>query len=224
MSARINIEASNREGTGKGIARALRRGGRVPAVIYGDNQEPVIISIETKEVTKEYQKGHLFTTVCDMEIDGKKHVVLARDAHLHPVKDTIMHVDFLRVTKKTKIPVNVSVTFLNEGDAPGIKAGGILSVVRHEVEVFCSALEIPDLIEADLAELEIGDSIKSTDIKLPSGVEFTINDREFTVASIVAKKAAVVEEEDEEETVAAGDVPATEVSDGDSADEGKSEE
>lgn len=197
MSARIALTGFKREGTGKGTARALRREGKVPAVIYGDQKAPVTISLDENEIKKEYFKGHFMTSLSEVKIDGDTHLVLARDVQTHPVKDNVEHVDFLRVTSKTRIPVNIQVHFINEETCPGLKAGGILSVARYEVEVLCSALAIPDSIEIDLAEVQLNDSIKSSVIKLPQGVEFTINDREFTIASIVEPKAAVIEDEDE---------------------------
>tara|TARA_Y100001001_G_scaffold159414_1_gene180336 strand:+ start:1371 stop:2054 length:684 start_codon:yes stop_codon:yes gene_type:complete len=201
MAQRLSMQASLREGTGKGTARALRREGLVPAVIYGDNKAPVTITLEQRDLRREYYKGHLFTTLTELEIDGDKHLVLARDAQVHPLKDNVEHVDFLRVTKKTKIPVYVPVKFINEAAAPGL-ANGILNVTRYEVEVYCSALSIPEEIELDLTGADIGDVIKSSNMTLPEGVTFTI-DREFTVATIVEPKAPVAD--DEEEAAAEGE-------------------
>lgn len=197
MSAKnIALEGSKRESTGKGAARALRREGKVPAVIYGDQKDPVTIILDGNEVKKEYFKGGFFTTLCDVKIEGDKHLVLARDVQTHPVSDAIEHIDFLRVTKKTRIPVDIPVNFINEEESPGLRDIGVLSVVRYTVEILCSALEIPENVEADLAGLEIGDSVKSTDIKLPSGAEFVISDRDFAIASIIEPKAPPVEEEE----------------------------
>ncbi|HCK32320.1 MAG: 50S ribosomal protein L25/general stress protein Ctc [Micavibrio sp.] len=227
MSTRYTLKASERKGTGKGTARALRREGSVPAVIYGDNKEPVTICLDGNELTKEYMRGHLFTTVCELDLDGKKELVLARDAQLHPVKDNILHVDYLRVTKKTRIPVNVPVRFVNEETCPGLSDGGILAVARYDVEVYCSALEIPEAIEIDLAETQIHDTIKSSSIKLPSGVSFTI-DRDFTIASIAEPKAAPVEDEEvaegEEGGAAEGEASDEAAEGGDAAEEEKTEE
>ena len=228
MSTRYTLKASERKGTGKGTARALRREGSVPAVIYGDNKEPVTICLDGNELTKEYMRGQLFTTVCELEVDGKKELVLARDAQLHPVKDNILHVDYLRVTKKTRIPVNVPVRFVNEETCPGLSDGGILAVARYDVEVYCSALEIPEAIEIDLSEVQMHDSIKSSSVKLPSGVSFTIDDRDFTIASIAEPKAAPVEDEEvaegEEGGAAEGEASDEAAEGGDAAEEEKTEE
>lgn len=195
MAQRLSIPASLREGTGKGTARALRREGLVPAVIYGDNKAPVTITLEQRDVRREYYKGHFFTTLTELDINGETHLVLARDTQVHPLKDNIEHVDFLRVSKKTKIPVNIPVKFINEAMAPGLDEG-ILNVTRYEVEVYCSALAIPEEVEVDLTGADIGDVIKSSNITLPDGVTFTI-DREFTIATIVEPKAPPVEDEEE---------------------------
>ncbi|MAS86753.1 MAG: 50S ribosomal protein L25/general stress protein Ctc [Micavibrio sp.] len=220
MTAHIALDAAKREGTGKGIARALRRNGKVPAVIYGNKETPVSISLDANEVTKQLHKGHFFTSLCDIKIDSKNNLVLARDVQLHPVTDVVEHVDFLRVTEKTRIPVNIAVHFLNEDKSEGLEAGGVLSVARYEVEVMCAALNIPESIEIDLAGTKIGDVIKSDAVNLPKGVEFTISDRDFTIASIVEPKQAIVE--DDEDEVAADEVEATEQS-GDESSEGSSE-
>jgi large subunit ribosomal protein L25 len=198
MTAHIALEAAKREGTGKGIARALRRNGKVPAVIYGNKESPVSISLDMNEITKQLHKGHFFTSLCDVKIDSKNNLVLARDVQLHPVTDAVEHVDFLRVTEKTRIPVNIPVHFLNEEKSKGLDQGGVLSVARYEVEVMCAALNIPESIEIDLAGTEIGDVIKSDSVTLPKGVDFTISDRAFTIASIAEPKKAVVEEDEDE--------------------------
>lgn len=224
MSTRYTLKASERKGTGKGTARALRREGSVPAVIYGDNKEPVTICLDGNELTKEYMRGQLFTTVCELDVDGKKELVLARDAQLHPVKDNILHVDYLRVTKKTRIPVDIPVRFINEETCPGLEDGGILAVARYDVEVYCSALEIPEAIEIDLSEVQMHDSIKSSSVKLPSGVSFTIDDRDFTIASIVEPKAAPVEEEEEVAEGEEGEVAEGEEGETAEGEEGDSEE
>ena len=189
----IKLSAAQREKAGKGVARALRRENRVPAVIYGDGKEPVSISLTAKDVNLEYRKGHMFTSLTDLDVGGAKHLVLARDVQLDPVNDFVLHVDFLRVTPKTKIAVKVPVHFINEEECPAISAGGVLNIVRHEVELFCAATDIPESIEADLKGLEIGDAVKISDIKLPQGAKPTITDRDFTIATLVAPK--VVEEE-----------------------------
>lgn len=198
MSGNYAFKAEKRDGAGKGIARALRRDGKVPAVIYGDKKEPITIAIPSNDINVQYNKGHMFTTLCDMDVNGEKHVVLARDVQLHPVSDLVVHADFLRVTAKTKIAVNVPVHLINEEKCPGIRAGGVLSIVRFEVELYCSAMDIPDAIEVNLEGKDIGDSIKISDATLPAGVKPVISDRDFTIANISAPKTAAQEEAEAE--------------------------
>lgn len=194
------FEAEERNGTGKGIARAIRRENKVPAVIYGDNKEPVTITLPAKEVGLEYRKGQMFTTLCDLNVGKDKHLVLARDIQLHPVTDAVLHVDFLRVTKKTMIAVNVPVTFINEEASPGMEHKGVLNVVRHTVELYCSAVAIPEQIEVDLTGKDFGASINVSDAALPEGTKPVIDDRDFTIATLLAPRIAdEAEDEDAEE-------------------------
>ena len=196
MAKTYAMEAAKRDGAGKGIARALRREGRTPAVIYGDKKEPVLISVDQNTVNVEYNRAGMFTTLCELNVDGDKNLVLARDVQLHPVTDVVEHVDFLRVTDKTKIAVSVPVQFAGEDAAPGLRAGGILNLIRFEVELNCSATKIPDFIEVDISAKEIGDSIRISDATLPAGTSPVIDDRDFAIASIDAPKT--VEEEEAE--------------------------
>lgn len=198
MAEHIKLNAITREKAGKGSARATRRQGYVPAVIYGDNKEPVTIAIEKSEVMKVINSGKLFTSLCDITIDKTKHLTLARDLQLHTVKDLPMHLDFLRVTNKTIISVEIPVTFLNEESSKGLEEGGVLNVVRHSVEVRCPANSIPENIEIDLEGTELGDSIKMSDITLPKGVTPTITDRDFTIATIASPAAMQAEETEED--------------------------
>ena len=184
MSDIISFTAEKRERAGKGVARALRREGLVPAVIYGDNKDPEGISLSRKDFTKLYNTGRLMSTLLDIEVDGKKTRVFTRDLQLHPVRDDIMHADFLRLSKGTKIAVEVQVVFLNEDTCPGLKTGGVLNVVRYSVELNCPADSIPDSIEVDLAEVNMGDSVHISDITLQDGVVPVISDRDFTIATI----------------------------------------
>jgi large subunit ribosomal protein L25 len=195
------IAAEAREKAGKGTARAARRAGRLPAVIYGDKKEPVSITLNDHEVRMHLQRPGFFTSLWDIEVGKDKHRVLARDVQVDPVMDFPIHIDFLRVTDKTKIAVEVPVQFLNEEESPGLKAGGILNVVRYTVELLVSAGNIPDHIEADVSKLELGDALKISDVKLPTGATPVIDDRDFTIATIAAPsalKAAADEEEGEE--------------------------
>jgi large subunit ribosomal protein L25 len=207
MTKHYALSAAKRERAGKGVARALRRENQIPAVIYGDNKAPVSISLPSKETTLEYQKGHMFTTLCDMQVEGAKHLVLVRDVQTHPVTDKIEHIDFLRVNEKTKIHVSVPVHFINHEECKGITMDkGTLNVVRHEIEMVCQAQSIPEEITVDLKGFEIGDAIKISAVKLPEGVTPAITGRDFTIATIIEPKAYV------EETTAAPEsveVPAT---------------
>lgn len=199
MAKTFELSAQERVGTGKGAARAVRREGRIPAVIYGGKDAPVLISLLEKDVVKQYQNGNIFTHICELDVDGKKHKVLSRDVQLHPVTDRPEHADFLRVTDKTRINVSVPVSFVNEEECPGLEAGGILSIVRYEVEILCRAISIPEELVVDLTGYEIGDNIDSTKVPLPDGVEFTISDRDFAIAAIAAPKTAAAEEAEEAE-------------------------
>jgi large subunit ribosomal protein L25 len=199
MAKHIKLNAAARDKAGKGVSRALRLENSIPAVIYGDHKEPVLISLPAKEVNLEYNKGHMFTSVTDLKVGDEKHMVLARDVQVDPVTDFVLHVDYLRVSAKTKIHVKVPLHFINEEESPGLEHKGILNVVRYEVEIVCPATDIPEALEADLAGAEIGDAIKSTAIKLPKGAVFAIQDREFTLATIVEPRRIIDEEEEGEE-------------------------
>lgn len=204
MSNKYAFKADVRDGAGKGAARALRRDQKIPAVIYGDNKAPVTITLPMKEANVEYNKGHMFTTLCDLDVGGEKHLVLARDIQLHPVTDNVLHIDFLRVTPKTKIKVSVPVDLSSYEDSPAIKEKGILNITRHEVEMVCIATSIPDVIEVDASAAEIGDSIKSSNAKLPEGAVFAIDDRDFTIATVTAPRTIIEDEPEEGEEGAEG--------------------
>lgn len=183
MSKHFQLTATKRERAGKGNARATRREGLVPAVIYGDNKPPVMIALQKTPVWKALHSGQFFTHLCDIDLDGQKHLVLARDVQLHPVKDTPDHVDFLRVSEKTTITVEVPVHFINEEKAPAIKAGGVLTIIAHTVEVKCRADQIPEEFVIDLSTMKAGEAIKIEDIKFPAGVKPT-GDADEPVATI----------------------------------------
>lgn len=199
MAQTYKLAGEARERAGKGAARALRRENKVPAVIYGDKKEPVKIALPGKDVNREYYTGHMLSTLCDIDLNGEHHQVLARDVQLDPVKDFVIHVDFLRVTDKTRLVVSVPVNFINEEAAPGIEEGGVLNIVRYEVDLMVRATNIPDHIDADLTGLNIGDALKVSDIDLPDGATPAITDRDFTIATIAAPRALVEEEPEEEE-------------------------
>jgi large subunit ribosomal protein L25 len=191
------LKAEARERVGKGSARELRRNGLIPAVIYGDKQPPVSITLNTNDVTKRIHAGGFMTTIVTIDIGGKKVKVLPKDYHLDPVRDFTMHVDFLRVTGNTQVTVEIPVHFINEDKSPGIKVGGVVNIVRHEVEVHCPADSIPAAFTVDLTGAKIGDSIHISQITLPKGVVPVIADRDFTIATIIAPAAGLSGEEEE---------------------------
>ena len=194
-----SIAAQKRDRAGKGNARSLRGEGRVPAVIYGEKKDPESISIAINDITKLYNTGRILSTLLDVDIDGKKHRVIARDVQLHPVRDTILHADFLRLGKGAKIAVEVPVRFLNEETCPGLKSGGVLNVVRYTVELNCPADNIPEDIELDLIEASMGDSLHISEVTLPDGCEPVISDRDFTIATIAAPAAIRSDAAEDEE-------------------------
>ncbi len=224
MSDTIALPAEPRERAGKGAARAVRRAGRVPAVIYGDRKDPLTISLDPRDVDRELHRPGFFATLFDVEVGGKKHRVLPRDVQLDPVSDRTLHVDFLRVAQDTEVTVNVPVNFMNDEESPGLKRGGVLNIVRHEIEFSCRADAIPQQIEIDLTGLDIGDSVHISMIQLPEGVTPTITDRDFTIATVAAPSA--VKAEAAEEQAAAAEGEEGEVPEGEEGEvqEGESEE
>ncbi|WP_438997118.1 50S ribosomal protein L25/general stress protein Ctc [Candidatus Puniceispirillum sp.] len=197
MSDITTISAEQRERVGKGSARAARRAGLVPAVIYGDKKEPLGINMSTREITKIVHQPGIFGRLLEIKVDGKKNTVLTRDIQFHPVSDTILHMDFLRVSGSVKVAVGVPVEFINEDICPALKIGGVLNVVRHEIELNCPATDIPEKIIIDLDGLKIGDSIHISAITLPDGVEPTITDRDFTVATLQSPGGGVKNEDED---------------------------
>ena len=198
MSDMTTISASERERVGKGSARAVRRAGLVPAVIYGDKKDPVGITMEAREITKIVHQPGIFSRLLEIDVAGTKSTVLTRDIQFHPVSDVVMHLDFLRVSQSANVSVAVPVEFINEDKCPGIKVGGVLNVVRYEVELNCPAIAIPEKITIDLDGVKIGDSIHISAIPLPEGVSPTITDRDFTVATLASPGGGVKNEDDED--------------------------
>lgn len=189
MSDALTLPAETRERAGKGASRALRREGRVPAVIYGGKEEPTMIHVEAKELVRQLGTGHFMNSIVEIELGGKKIKTLPKDVSLHPVNDRPEHVDFFRLAKGGKIEVSVPVVFLNEEASPGLKKGGVLNVVRHELELVCENDKIPGEIEIDVTGKEVGDSIHISEVTLPEGSESAITDRDFTIATLVAPSA-----------------------------------
>ncbi|MDP4874011.1 MAG: 50S ribosomal protein L25/general stress protein Ctc [Sphingorhabdus sp.] len=189
MSDQLTLSAETRDRAGKGASRELRRQNRVPAVIYGNKQEPELIHVEEKALIKLLMTGHFSNSVVEIELGGKKQITIPKDVAYHPVSDRPTHVDFLRIVKGAKVDIEVPVVFINEDASPGLKRGGVLNIVRHELELICENDKIPDDIQIDVAGFDIGDSIHISHVKLPKGSESKITDRDFTIATIVAPSA-----------------------------------
>ena len=168
-----------------GSTHSLLSKGMVPGIVYGKGSEPTKIAFENKILLKLMHTGSFYSTIIDIDIDGKSEKVLPKQLQYHPVTDKLIHFDFLRVTDDTKVTVDVPVEFLNQDTCPGLKKGGVLNLVRREVELSCNANNIPNKLQFDLFESEIGDSIKISNIDLPDGVQPTITDRDFVVATLV---------------------------------------
>ena len=225
MADIASMPAQARERAGKGPARAARRAGRVPGVVYGAKKDPLMITLDPRDIARGLRTGSFLATIYDLNVGGKKERVLPRDVQFDPVTDAPLHVDFLRVSASSQVTVDVPVEFLNEEESPGLKRGGLLNVVRHGIELNCQADSIPQSIQVDLTGLDIGDSVHISMVTLPEGVEPTITDRDFTVATIAAP-TVVREEEAEAAAPAEGEeeVPAEEEGEEAPKEEGESEE
>lgn len=199
MADTVTFKAESRAQVGKGASRATRREGKVPAVIYGANKDPEAITIDPAELRTALAQPGFFATLFDIDVGGNSQQVLCRDLQVNPVTDVPMHADFLRVTERTRINVDIPVEFENEEESPGLRGGGVINVVRHTIEVICRAGAIPESFVVDLSGLEVGDSVHISDIDLPDGVVPTITDRDFTVATIAAPTLIPVEEEEPDE-------------------------
>lgn len=197
MSDNLNLSATKRDRAGKGSARAARRSGLIPAVIYGGKIAPETININANTFTKMMNQPGIMSNVINLEVEGKSTNVLARDIQFHPVNDRPLHIDFLRITASSTVTAMVPVNFINEDTSPGLKGGGVLNVVRHEIEMNCSAINIPESLTVDLAGTDIGDSIHISAIALPDDAQPTITDRDFTIATIAAPTVEVETSGDE---------------------------
>jgi large subunit ribosomal protein L25 len=204
MSAPTEIKAAARPKVGTGSARLARREGNVPGIIYGDGKAPIGVSVDARELSKTISKGRFLATLFDINIDGTKHRVIPRDVQLDPVRDHPIHVDFQRISPTGRIRVMVPTRFTNDAASPGLKRGGVLNVVRHEVEVTCPADKIPSEFVFDLTGLEIGRSIHISATTMPEGVKPTIIGRDFTVATI----AGAVADDDKADAAATPDAAA----------------
>lgn len=185
MSGVITFKAEAREKAGKGAARAVRRQGLVPGVIYGDKRPPSLIQMDPRQLMTALQKPGFYTRQYDLELsDGSTHRVLAQDLQLHVVTDAPQHVDFLRINKDTVVHADVTVEFFNQEKCPGLKKGGVLNVVRHSVQVVSKVDSLPEVFRVDLSELDLGDSVHASALNMPQDVRLSIGDRDFTIASI----------------------------------------
>ena len=191
----INLEIISRDKTGKSNCKQLRNMGKVPAVIYGDKKEPAYIAVDYPKIVKELSKTSFFSTVFSLKLNKKAIKVLPREIQTDPLNDKPIHIDFLRVNNESKINISVPIIFINEDKSPGLKGGGVLNAVRREIDLICKINNIPEKLEADLANLEVGSVIHMSDIKLQEGVTPQISDRDFTVATIAAPTVMPVEEE-----------------------------
>ena len=209
MAKTVELNATSRDRAGKGAARQIRREGKVPAVIYGDKKDPQTVAFDYKELWKQVQTGRLLSTLVDIKVGDETVRAIARDLQFDPVRDFLIHADFLRLGKGARIAVEVPCNFINDEESPGIGRGGVLNVVRYDIEVYCPATDIPEEFVVDLAGLDIGDSVHVSEIKIPEGVEPTISDRDFTICTIAAPAGLKSDEEEEaeEDEVEAGDVP-----------------
>ena len=194
----IDIKAEARSQVGKGSARAARRAGLVPAVIYGNKQSPIPITLDANKWRHLMHKPGIFSQLMNIEVNNETHFVLPRDIQQHPVSEEAEHVDFLRVTKNATVAVGINVEFLNEDKCTGLKLGGVLNVVRPKVELNCPAISIPEKITVDLEGLNVGHTIHISAIDLPDGCTPTITDRDFTVATIAAPRGGLGDSEEEE--------------------------
>lgn len=198
MSDITVISANQRDRVGKGSARAARRAGMVPAVIYGNKQAALGIELEARVIRKIIHEPGIFSRLLKISVGGEEITVLTRDIQFHPVSDEALHFDFLRVNETSTIAVAIAVEFINEDKCPGLRIGGTLNVVRHEVELNCPANDIPEKITIDLEGVKIGESIHISAIELPEGVTPTITDRDFTVATMQSPGGGVKNEDEDE--------------------------
>ncbi len=206
-----DLEAQVRTGTGKGAARQARRNGMVPGIVFGGDADPLPINLDFNKLLSKLRAGRFKATLFNMKVEGHDDVrVICRDVQRHVVKDLPTHVDFMRLKRTTKINLYIQVEVSGEEECPGLKKGGVLTLVRPEVELVVTAGDIPDHITVDISGLEIGDSATIANVKLPEGSKPVI-DRDFVIAQVSAPSGLASQDDDEEEDIAADEVPATEV-------------
>lgn len=193
MNEIIEINASKREVSLN--LKQTRNEGKIPAIIYGENKDPILITVDTKTIKKQIQQPGFFSRQFELKIGNDNHRVLPKDLQLHPVKETIVHLDFLRVGENTKVTVSVPVRFINENSCEGLKQGGVINIVRHDIEVKSPVNKIPEAFEVNLDGLQIGDSIHVSSIDIDKEVKLLVSDRDFTIATIAPPTVIAVEEE-----------------------------
>jgi len=208
MAQTIVLDATARAGVGKGAARSTRREGMVPGVIYGGGDDPVTISMKHNELLKRLKAGKFLSTLIKLNVDGKEHTVICRAVQRDVVRDLPIHVDFLRLSERSRISLFIPVEFVNHDKAPGLRRGGVLTVVRPDVELKVRAGDIPDHLTVDLTGLDVGDVVKISNVALPEGATPTITDRDFVIANISAPSALVSEEDEEAEAETEAEVEA----------------
>jgi large subunit ribosomal protein L25 len=186
MTEHATIPVKSRVGTGTGSARAVRREGFIPGIVYGAGIDPKPIKFALRDIDKHYQTGRFTSTLFTLDIEGEKMRVIPREVQVDPVSDRPIHADFQRLVAGARIRLYIPVHFNNHGDSPGLKRGGVLNIVRHEIEFVCPSERIPQFIEANLAGMDIGDSLHISAIKLPEGLVPVIRSRDFTVATVAA--------------------------------------
>ena len=193
MNEIIEINASKREVSLN--LKQTRNEGKIPAIIYGENKDPILITVDTKTIKKQIKQPGFFSRQFELKIGNDNHRVLPKDLQLHPVKETIVHLDFLRVGENTKVTVSVPVRFINENSCEGLKQGGVINIVRHDIEVRSPVNKIPEAFEVNLDGLQIGDSIHVSSIDIDKEVKLLVSDRDFTIATIAPPTVIPVEEE-----------------------------
>ena len=196
MTQIVSFVAELRDRATKGTAAAVRRTGRIPGVIYGDKQPPVTISIEQNALTRQIEKSGFFIRLVDLDLEGKKHRVLPRDVQFDPVSDRPLHIDFLRVSPATKVRVGVPVVFLDADKSPGLKRGGTLNIVHHEIEIMVAPDKIPERFEVSLEGLQINDAVHLSKLKLPADIKLTTHEKDYTIATIAVPSAIRAEAEE----------------------------
>ena len=206
MGDNLSLSATMRENIGKGAAREARRHDLVPGVVYGGSEEPLNINVKFNELLKKLNAGRFMSTLINLTIEGKTVQVICREIQKHVVKDLPSHLDFMRLSKTARIKLFIPVVFNNQDICKGIKKGGVLTVVRPEVELLVNAMDIPSVLEIDIEEFEVGDTITISNITLPSGTETTIKGRDFVIANIQAPSGL----KSSENEGGASDNPATE--------------